>query len=166
MKFTRSSRSPLPTQYVSALRHFSEYDRIIVINGFSKTYSMTSWRLGYLIASKEVLGNCLKIFQHQFTCIPEFLQIAAAEFINLPESWLPSVTQDLGINLDSFNRQFSSHPYSNIIQTIQPSYGMFVFPRFCIDNFDSDLFSSRLLQQGVAVTPDFLAQMELLYLSP
>lgn len=54
-------------------------ERSVIINGFSKTYAMTGWRLGYITASAKRLNAILKIHQYSTTCSPTFIQIGVAE---------------------------------------------------------------------------------------
>jgi aspartate aminotransferase len=60
----------------------SEFDNVITVNAFSKSYAMTGWRLGYATGPKEVLGGMLKIYQHSTTCVTAFAQYGALEALN------------------------------------------------------------------------------------
>jgi len=57
-------------------------DNVIVVNGFSKAYAMTGWRLGYIVAQKDLIQAILKVHQYTTTCISTFIQIGAAESMN------------------------------------------------------------------------------------
>lgn len=59
-------------------------ERTVVLNGFSKTYAMTGWRVGYLCADKRMVPNILKIHQYSTTCSPTFIQVGLAKAMNLP----------------------------------------------------------------------------------
>lgn len=61
-------------------------ERTILMNGFSKAYAMTGWRLGYLAASSRMLSNLLKVHQYTTTCVPTFVQEGLAETMNAPET--------------------------------------------------------------------------------
>lgn len=52
-------------------------DRVIVVNGFSKSYAMTGWRLGYMACSEEIFAVARKLFQHTMSCTSGFMQKAA-----------------------------------------------------------------------------------------
>lgn len=54
-------------------------ERTILVNGFSKTYSMTGWRLGYACAEPEVIANMTKLHQYAIMCAPTTSQFAAIE---------------------------------------------------------------------------------------
>jgi aspartate aminotransferase len=60
----------------------SEFDNVITVNSFSKSYAMTGWRLGYATGPKEVLAGMLKIYQHSTTCVTAFAQYGALEALN------------------------------------------------------------------------------------
>lgn len=57
-------------------------ERTIVMNGFSKTYAMTGWRLGYLCADKRMIANIIKVHQYSTTCSPTFIQVGLANSMN------------------------------------------------------------------------------------
>ena len=57
-------------------------ERTITLNGFSKCYSMTGWRLGYLATDRKLLGHILRVHQYSTTCSPTFIQVALAECMN------------------------------------------------------------------------------------
>ena len=64
----------------------SEFDNVITVNGFSKPYAMTGWRLGYVTAPKEILKGMLKIYQHSTSCVTAFAQAGAIEALRSKES--------------------------------------------------------------------------------
>ncbi len=70
-------------------KHFSpasEYNNVITVNGFSKTYAMTGWRLGYVTGPEEILEGMIKIYQHSASCVTSFAQAGAIEALQSPES--------------------------------------------------------------------------------
>lgn len=64
----------------------SEFDNVITVNAFSKSYAMTGWRLGYATGPKEVLEGMLKIYQHSTSCVTAFAQAGAIEALRSKES--------------------------------------------------------------------------------
>jgi len=54
-------------------------DRVIIMNGFSKSVAMTGWRMGYLVAPKPVFDVAYKLYQHSLSCMSGFLQVGAVE---------------------------------------------------------------------------------------
>lgn len=61
-------------------------ERTIVISGFSKSYAMTGWRLGYIAADKALTGMILKVHQYSTTCSPTFIQQGLVDSLELPET--------------------------------------------------------------------------------
>ena len=57
----------------------SDFDNVLTVNAFSKSYAMTGWRLGYATGPKDVLEGMLKIYQHSTTCVTAFAQYGALE---------------------------------------------------------------------------------------
>jgi aspartate/methionine/tyrosine aminotransferase len=60
-------------------------ERTIILDGFSKTYAMTGWRLGYAVANKEIIGALSKIAVNSFSCVATFVQKAGIEALNGPQ---------------------------------------------------------------------------------
>ncbi|MBR2703128.1 MAG: pyridoxal phosphate-dependent aminotransferase [Oscillospiraceae bacterium] len=54
-------------------------DRVITMNGFSKSVAMTGWRMGYLVSNKEVFQAAYKLYQHSLSCMSGFMQVGAVE---------------------------------------------------------------------------------------
>ncbi len=61
-------------------------ERTLLVSGFSKTYAMTGWRLGYIAGPKEFMATITKNHQYLTTCIATFIQIGVAHSMNLPET--------------------------------------------------------------------------------
>ena len=57
------------------------YERTILLNGFSKAYAMTGWRIGYACGNAEVIEAMMKIHQYTILCAPMMGQVAAMEAI-------------------------------------------------------------------------------------
>jgi aspartate aminotransferase len=64
----------------------SEFDNVITVNSFSKGYAMTGWRLGYVVASKEIVRGMIKVQQHSVSCVPGFVQAGGIEALTSKES--------------------------------------------------------------------------------
>ncbi len=125
-------------------------ERTIVINGFSKSYAMTGWRLGYACGPELILKQMLKIHQFVIMCAPTTSQYAAVDALrngdedvvrmrtayNQRRNFLMKACQDMGL------------------QCFEPFGAFYIFP--CIKEFglSSDEFANRLLQEEkVAVVP-------------
>lgn len=62
---------------ISMAARASVRDRVITVNGFSKSVAMTGWRMGYMVSNKEVFGAAYKLYQHSLSCMSGFLQKGA-----------------------------------------------------------------------------------------
>ena len=125
-------------------------ERTVLINGFSKSYAMTGWRLGYALAPKEIMEQMLKIHQFAIMCAPTTSQYAAVEA-------LKNGDDDVAMMRESYNqrRRFLMHEFKEMGLTCFEPYGAFyVFPSIKEFGMTSDEFAGRLLQEEkVAVVP-------------
>lgn len=64
-------------QTISMAARETVKDRVITVNGFSKSVAMTGWRMGYMVSNKEVFGAAYKLYQHSLSCMSGFLQKGA-----------------------------------------------------------------------------------------
>lgn len=69
-------------------------DKVIIINGFSKSYAMTGWRIGYLIADKKIASNIPKLQEGVVSCVPAFVQVAAVEALKGPQTAVENMIKD------------------------------------------------------------------------
>ena len=126
-------------------------EKLIVINGFSKAYSMTGWRIGYLYGDPALIKRISIIQQHLNTNIPPFIQKAAVCALNFKEEFYSIYNKQLRNNetrLRNLVKEFPSLKYF-------PSQGgLFSFVNISDYGMDSDRFCSELLNNtGVAITP-------------
>lgn len=143
-----------PVPPISAASLISSNDNVIVVSSFSKTYSMTAWRIGYLLAPPSIISNSIKIIQHELTCIPEFLQIAAAKFVDVSPSWLNHNLSLLSSNLSEALKYLDPLHECGLLSYTLPSGGMFIFLNVNVQNFDSDSFCTSLINDtNIALTP-------------
>ena len=125
-------------------------DRTVLINGFSKAYAMTGWRLGYACAPEIILKQMLKIHQFAIMCAPTTSQYAAVEA-------LKNGDEDVARMRDAYNqrRRFLMERFKEMgLQCFEPYGAFYVFP--CIKEFglSSDDFAMRFVkEEHVAVVP-------------
>ena len=125
-------------------------ERTILINGFSKSYAMTGWRLGYAAGPAAIIAQMLKIHQFAIMCAPTTSQYAAVEALR-------SGDPDVEMMRDAYDkrRRFLVHELRRIgLPCFEPRGAFYVFP--CIREFHmtSDEFATRLLtEEKVAVVP-------------
>ena len=125
-------------------------ERTVLINGFSKAYAMTGWRLGYAAAPEAILEQMLKIHQFAIMCAPTTSQYAAVEALR-------NGAPDVKKMRDSYNqrRRFLLNEFEKIGFDCFTPYGAFyTFPSIKKFGMSSDEFAERLLkEQKVAVVP-------------
>ena len=125
-------------------------ERCVLINGFSKAYAMTGWRLGYACAPKEILSQMLKIHQFAIMCAPTTSQYAAVEAMKNGDA-------DVVQMRDQYNerRRYLLHRLKNMGLKCFESFGAFyIFPSIKEFGMTSDEFATELLNsKKVAVVP-------------
>ncbi len=125
-------------------------ERTILINGFSKAYAMTGWRLGYACGPAEIVQQMIKIHQFAIMCAPTTSQYAAVEA-------LKNGDEDVSNMRDAYNqrRRYLLHRFKQMgLSCFEPFGAFYVFP--CIKEFQmtSDEFATRFLnEEKVAVVP-------------
>ncbi len=125
-------------------------ERTIVINGFSKAYAMTGWRLGYALAPEIIATQMTKIHQFAIMCAPTTSQYAAISAIKHGDS-------DIEKMRTSYNqrRRYLLNAFSEMnLPCFEPKGAFYMFP--CIKEFgiSSDEFATRLLrEEELAVVP-------------
>lgn len=125
-------------------------ERTILINGFSKSYAMTGWRLGYACGPSVIIEQMLKIHQFAIMCAPTTSQYAAVEALRNGDD-------DVKEMRDAYNqrRRYLMYAFGEMgLPCFEPYGAFYVFP--CIKEFGmtSDEFATRFLQEEkVAVVP-------------
>lgn len=125
-------------------------ERTITMNGFSKAYAMTGWRLGYACAPAEIIKQMTKVHQFAIMCAPTTSQYAAVEALRNGDGEVQEMRA-------AYNgrRRFLMHAFQEMGLTCFEPFGAFyVFP--CIKEFGmtSEEFAQKLLQEErVAVVP-------------
>lgn len=125
-------------------------ERTILINGFSKAFAMTGWRLGYLAAPSPIVNQVLKIHQYAIMCSPTISQYAAIEALQNCEREVKKMVAEYNIRrrllVESFNKMG--------LTCFNPEGAFYVFPCIKSTGLTSEQFCERLLEnQKVAVVP-------------
>ena len=124
-------------------------DRVVILNGFSKAYSMTGFRIGYAIANDEIIKAMTKIHQYCMLCAPITSQIGALEALKLKEDELDKIRAEY-----IRRRNFFVKRIGKFLDVKMPEGAFYAFP--CIKNtgLRSEEFAEKLLmEKGVAVVP-------------
>ena len=124
-------------------------NNLIYLNGFSKTHSMTGWRLGYIGASTEHIEAINKIHQYSALCAPTLSQYAAIEACK-SVSEVPKMKQ----SYMERSRFFANYLNKLGLETLMPKGGLYCFSKISHLEESSLLFAEKLLtQEKVAVVP-------------
>lgn len=125
-------------------------ERTILINGFSKAYAMTGWRLGYACGPRKIIEQMTKLHQYAIMCAPTTSQYAAVEALRNGDD-------DVAMMREAYNqrRRYLVHAFKKMgLECFEPYGAFYIFP--CIKEFGmtSEEFASRfLMEEKVAVVP-------------
>lgn len=125
-------------------------ERTVLINGFSKSYSMTGWRLGYACAPKVILEQMLKIHQYAIMCAPTTSQYAAVEAVRNGDADVVAMREEY-----DGRRRYLMHRFEEMgLQCFEPYGAFYAFPSIQEFGITSDEFATRLLKEKkVVVVP-------------
>ncbi len=127
-----------------------EYDgncKHILSNGFSKTFTMTGWRIGYIIADKLFVDNLTRLNQITINNVPVFIQAAALKGLELHTRIATSIKNEYKRRAEIACSKFSKAGLS----FTPPEAPFYVFPKQA--GLDSEKFTLQLLDKGVAIAP-------------
>ncbi len=128
------------------------HENVVVVNGFSKSLAMTGWRVGFVIARKELINSMLKVHQVNGVCAPSFAQKAVAD------AFAEGIFDEVTEKMRRAFRERRDYIYPALkklgFEVVKPEGAFYVFPKIpenvdlnCVD------FTERLVMKGVAVTP-------------
>lgn len=125
-------------------------ERTVYINGFSKAFAMTGWRLGYACAPENILKQMLKIHQFAIMCAPVTSQHAAIEALKNCDAEVSAMKMEY-----DRRRRFLVHSFKEMgLKCFEPFGAFYIFPSIKQFNMTSDEFATALLkEQKVAVVP-------------
>ena len=136
-------------KHISPLKYKEIRDRVIVLDGWSKTYSMTGWRLGYGIYPKEIFGYAEKLAINSHSCVNSASQFAGIEALEGDQK----PVNDMIIEFNK-RRNFLVRELNKIenIQCKQPGGAFYVFPKIKKGNMNSVEISKYLLEKKFIAT--------------
>jgi aspartate aminotransferase len=136
--------------HVSPASFDGMFERTITVHGFSKTYSMTGWRLGWLCGDKALVKQLVKVQEHTITCAPAFVQWAGLAALRGPPSVVAKMVQEFRARRDLMAEELETVPG---VHVTRPQGAFYFFPRFEA-NVPSEALAERLLTEArVAATP-------------
>lgn len=125
-------------------------ERTVVVNGFSKAYAMTGWRMGYTAAPAPITKQMLKIHQFAIMCAPTASQYAAVEAVRCGDP-------DIEYMVEEYNRRrrYIVDGLRKIgIECFEPKGAFYVYPKIGTFGLSSEKFAERLLnEERVAIVP-------------
>ena len=128
-------------------------ERTLLVNGFSKTYAMTGWRLAFVAGDKQLIQNVAVMHQYSTTCEATFLQIGVAKSMNRPETLEEVHNMILAF---SRRRDLMIRALSEIqgIKFVKPQGAFYILVDISATGMDGDTFAERFLEErDVAVVP-------------
>lgn len=144
-ELTYTGEAPVSITQIPGMR-----ERTIVINGFSKAYAMTGWRLGYACGPAEILQQMVKIHQFAIMCAPTTSQYAAVRALR-------DCDEDIARMREAYNqrRRYLLKRLEDMgIPCFEPEGAFYIFPNIQKFGLSSEQFCRRLLQEEkVAVVP-------------
>ncbi len=125
-------------------------ERTVVINGFSKTYSMTGWRLGYALGPAPVIAQMTKLHQFAIMSAPTNSQYAAIEALKNGDGDIEKMLEEYDMR-----RRFTVNAFREIgLDCFEPEGAFYIFPCIKSTGLSSDEFCERLItEKRVAVVP-------------
>jgi aminotransferase len=126
------------------------WDSTIVLGGFSKTYAMTGWRIGYALARPEIIDAMTKIHQYTMLCAPIMAQTAALCALKEGENDVKNMVSEY-----NYRRKFMYKKFNEIgLSCSEPKGAFYCFPSIKGTGLTSEEFATRLLfEEKVAVVP-------------
>ena len=125
-------------------------DRCIIINGFSKAFAMTGWRLGYVAAPRKIMEQMVKVHQFCIMAAPTTSQYAAIEALRSCDKEV----EEMCISYDQ-RRRYLVHALKNMgLDCFEPEGAFYIFPSIKKFGMTSEEFAARLLrEEKIAIVP-------------
>lgn len=135
----------------SMLSYSNIRENVIVINGFSKTFAMTGWRLGYAIANRDVIEAMNRLQQATTTCPTSFAQVAAIAALRGPMDCVEKMVKEFDNRRRYIVKALNEIPG---VSCAMPKGAFYVFPRFHGLRMTSFEISMKLLEEEcISTTP-------------
>ena len=137
-------------EHFSIARFAEMYPKTLVLNGFSKAYAMTGWRLGYACGPKELIAAMVKIHQYVIMCAPTTAQLAGVEALTHGREGLDKMRKEYDMR-----RRFMLEGFIRLgIDCFEPRGAFYLFPSIKKTGMSSDEFCTTLLtKKRLAIVP-------------
>ncbi|HOB91758.1 MAG: aminotransferase class I/II-fold pyridoxal phosphate-dependent enzyme [Bacillota bacterium] len=125
-------------------------ERTVLLNGFSKAYAMTGWRIGYVAGNRDIVGAMMRIHQYTMLCAPVMGQKAAIEALTRGEAEMKRMVSEYNRRRRYIVKQLNSIG----LTCFEPKGAFYAFPSIRSTGLSSEEFCNRLLmEEQVAVVP-------------
>ncbi|SDX04033.1 aspartate aminotransferase [Haloarcula vallismortis] len=124
-------------------------DRTITLNGFSKAYSMTGWRLGYFAAPEELVSQAGKVHSHSVSCAVNFVQHAGVEAITNTDDAVEEMRQAFAERREFLMGLFEDHG----VHVPEPQGAFYMMPEIAPDGDDTEWCDQAISEAQVATVP-------------
>ena len=126
------------------------WERTVTVNGFSKAYAMTGWRLGYAAAPASFMAEMLKVQEHSVTTATSFAQVGGVAALTGPQEPIDAMVAEFARRREVIVDGLNGLPG---IACLPPDGAFYVFPDISGTGVTGTELADRCLQHGVAITP-------------
>jgi aspartate aminotransferase len=129
----------------------TDYDKLMVVNSFSKTFAMTGWRIGYIISPNiEAMKQVIKIQYYISACSNDAMQYAVLEAMEKANDYPTMMAEEFKQRCDLIVDRLNAMPG---VECQKPKGAIYVFPRVTVDGMNSQEVAMELLKDGVLCSP-------------
>jgi aspartate aminotransferase len=128
------------------------FDRTMTVHGFSKSYSMTGWRLGWVVAPKPILGGISKIQQHTITHAPTFIQKAGVAALKGPTAPLEMMVKEFQKRRDIVDSALKTIPHVSAPKPFGAFYAFVKFDEKVTSKMSDEEIALYIAKEGNVVT--------------
>ena len=128
-----------------------DYDKVLIVNSFSKTFAMTGWRIGYIISSNlDAMRQIIKMQYYITACSNDAMQYAVLTAMNEAADYPETIANEFKQRCELIVERLNNMPG---VQCHKPKGAIYVFPRVQVDGMTSEEVALELLKDGVLCSP-------------
>ena len=136
---------------ISVAKYYKDFKKIMIVDGFSKSYAMTGWRIGYAVADNDLIKKMNLINQHINTNTCTFIQKGACSIFENENQHIDEYNDKLKERADIFHNLLSD---IDVFYGVKPQGGFFYFVDISKSGMNSNDFCAALIEEtGIAATP-------------
>lgn len=140
------------TEYFVPSMMQNEYDKIINVYSLSKRYSMTGWRVGYIVANEEIIKNIVKVHDAATICACSIAQHGAIAALTNEEKIVPEIFKAYERRRELICSELDTLP--EIFSYVKPQGAYYIFPKIEAEYNDTEEFAIKLIKEtGVVTVP-------------